>query len=187
MYPLPLAVAALQGLMIALVFALWPLAQARVTPAARLFRARVEADRRVGRTIPALIVLLALAVVALAVLTAADRELALGFAGAAFGVLLLLRGVGWLAIRLARAAPRPANPTLRMAVANLHRPGAATAQVVMALGLGLTLFATLAVVEANMRAQVDRTLPRTAPDFSSSTSPRPTSIASRRKSRRPRT
>ena len=164
-YPLPLAVAAMQGLMIALVFALWPLAQARVTPAARLFRARVEADRQGGRMIPALIVLLALAVVALAVLTAADRELALGFAGAAFGVLLLLRGVGWLAIRLARAAPRPANPTLRMAVANLHRPGAATAQVVMALGLGLTLFATLAVVEANMRAQVDRTLPRTAPDF----------------------
>lgn len=164
-YPLPLLVAALQGLMIALVFALWPLAQARVTPAARLFRARVETDRRVGRTIPALIALLALAVVALAVLTAADRELALGFAGAACGVLLLLRGVGWLAIRLARATPRPANPTLRMALANLHRPGAATAQVVMALGLGLTLFATLAVVEANMRAQVDRTLPRTAPDF----------------------
>lgn len=165
LYPTPLLVAALQGLMIALVFALWPLAQARVTPAARLFRARVETDRQVGKAIPALIALLALAVVALAVLSAADRLLALGFAGAAFGVLLLLRVIGWGAIRLARAVPRPANPTFRMAIANLHRPGAATPQVVMALGLGLTLFATLAVVEANMRAQVDRTLPRTAPDF----------------------
>ena len=35
----------------------------------------------------------------------------------------------------------------------------------MALGLGLTLFATLAVIETNLAGQIDRTLPDRAPSF----------------------
>ena len=54
--------------------------------------------------------------------------------------------VRWIAARL----PRPRNPLFRLALANLHRPGAQTGRLVVALGLGLTLFTTLAVIETNL-------------------------------------
>ncbi|MBC7505789.1 MAG: FtsX-like permease family protein, partial [Sandarakinorhabdus sp.] len=46
-----------------------------------------------------------------------------------------------------------------------HRPGAPTRQLIVALGLGLTLFATLAVIVTNFTGQIDRTLPGSAPTF----------------------
>ena len=45
-YPLPLAVAAVFGLLTALTFTIWPLARAREVPPARLFRDIVAPDRR---------------------------------------------------------------------------------------------------------------------------------------------
>lgn len=164
-YPAPLLVAAVQGLLIALIFALWPLARARATPAARLFRAQVDGEQGPGRAVLVAIVLAIAAIVALAVLAADHKRIALGFVAAAAGVLALLRGVGWLVERTARNAPRQNGPITRMAISNLHRPGSTTAQVVMALGLGLSLFATLAVIEANMRAEIENTVPDTAPAF----------------------
>jgi putative ABC transport system permease protein len=52
-----------------------------------------------------------------------------------------------------------------LALANLHRPGAPTRQLIVALGLGLTLFATLAVIETNFSGQINRTLPKRAPSY----------------------
>ena len=48
-HPLPLAVSAIYGLLIALAFALPPLARARTVPAAGLFRAIVEGNSRIDR------------------------------------------------------------------------------------------------------------------------------------------
>jgi putative ABC transport system permease protein len=54
---------------------------------------------------------------------------------------------------------------LRLALANLHRPAAQTGRLVVALGLGLTLFATLAVIETNLGGQIRTTIPAKAPSF----------------------
>ena len=67
----------------------------------------------------------------------------------------------WITAR----APRPANPIRRLALANLHRPGAPIAELVVALGLGLTLFATLAVIETSLAARIAGALPTGAPDL----------------------
>ena len=48
-YPLPLLISAVYGLLIAFVFALLPLARARTVPAASLFRGSLEPLRRPGR------------------------------------------------------------------------------------------------------------------------------------------
>ncbi|MFQ5955848.1 MAG: ABC transporter permease, partial [Kiloniellales bacterium] len=63
----------------------------------------------------------------------------------------------------ARATPRPRDPRLRLALANLHRPGAPTGSVVLSLGLGLTVLVAVALIEANLARQVGERLPEVAP------------------------
>src|SRR3546814_14161586 len=79
-------------------------------------------------------------------------------------VLRLLLGIGRLVRRMARRVTPPRAPLARLAVANLHRPGAQTSALVVALGLGLTLFVTLAAIQSSLSAEIRNTVPRTAPD-----------------------
>src|SRR3546814_1189543 len=65
---------------------------------------------------------------------------------------------------MARRVTPPRAPLARLAVANLHRPGAQTSALVVALGLGLTLFVTLAAIQSTLSAEIRNTVPRTAPD-----------------------
>ncbi len=165
LYPLPLIVSAAYGLLIAIAFALPPLAATRHVPAAGLYRATVDKAARIDR--PALIAVMAalVAIIALAVGTAREPLFALGFIGAAAGLLLILVGLGWLVRRTASRLPRPRRPLLRIALANLHRPGAATGALVVALGLGLTLFVTLAAIQTSITNEIARTVPQRAPSF----------------------
>jgi putative ABC transport system permease protein len=166
LYFAPLALAALFGALVALAAALWPLAQAKETPAARLFRARISGiDKRPAAVFIIAIGVIVAAVIGLAVVTATRPSLAIGVVGAALLILILLRGIAWGIAKVAAKLPRPQAPLARLALGNLHRPGAVTGAVVTALGLGLSLFATLAVVEANIAAQVQKALPARAPAF----------------------
>jgi putative ABC transport system permease protein len=165
LYPLPLLVSAGYGLLIAFVFALSPLARARTVAAASLFRGSLEVSRR-----PPLLVLLAVfaaagLIAALAIFTAREPPFAASFIGAALALLLLLTMLGALIRWTASKLPRPRNPIFRLALANLHRPGAQTGRLVVALGLGLTLFTTLAVIETNLSGQIRTTIPAKAPSF----------------------
>jgi putative ABC transport system permease protein len=164
-YPWPLLASAAYGLLIAAMFALVPLARARGVPPASLFRADLEPARRPSGLILAAVTLATMAIAALALSTARAPGGAAMFLGAASGLLILLGFFGWLVRRLASAAPRPRHPVLRIALANLHRPGAQTGRLVIALGLGFTLFTALAVIETNLAGQIRTTIPRTAPSF----------------------
>ncbi|TIP52038.1 MAG: hypothetical protein E5X68_38820, partial [Mesorhizobium sp.] len=55
--------------------------------------------------------------------------------------------------------------SLRLALGNIHRPGALTPSVVLSLGLGLTLLVTLALIDGNLRQQISGSLPERAPNF----------------------
>ena len=57
------------------------------------------------------------------------------------------------------------GPRLRAAVSNLYRPGNATADVVLSLGLGLTVLVAVALVEGNLRRGIAESLPEDAPAF----------------------
>ncbi|WP_374526513.1 ABC transporter permease [Sphingopyxis sp.] len=165
LYPLPLIVSAAYGLLIAIAFALPPLAATRHVPAAGLYRATVDGGARIDRQTMIAVGAALAAIVALAVGTARDPLFALSFIGAAVGLLLVLVGLGWLVRTAASRAPRPKRPLLRLALANLHRPGAATGALVVALGLGLTLFVTLAAIQTSITAEIARTVPQRAPSF----------------------
>ena len=164
-FPAPLLAAAAYGLLIALTFSLVPLAQARAVPAAALFRGGVERLSRPGARPVGLAALSAVLIAALAIATADEPLFAAGFVGAALGLLLLLTGLGVAIRRIAARLPRPRGPLARLALANLHRPGAQTGRLVVALGLGLTLFTTLAVIETNLSGQIRSTIPQRAPSF----------------------
>ncbi len=163
---LPLLRAAAMGLLTALLFALLPLARAQRLPAASLFRGQVD-TRRVrapGWLWPALAVIAA-ALVALAVLGAADQLFALGFVASAAGALLLFRLAASAVIWMARALPRPRHTTLRLALSNLYRPGAPTVGILLSLGLGLTVLAAVTLIQANLDQQVNDEIPKEAPTF----------------------
>ncbi|WP_010216353.1 ABC transporter permease [Sphingomonas sp. PAMC 26621] len=165
LYPVPLATAALLALLVALLFAVPALARARVVPAATLLRDALATRRLPSVGVILLMALLVAALVALAVLTASNRLLALGFVASVSALIVVLWGVGlgirWIAARL----PRARNPLLRLAVANLHRPGAQTDRLVVALGLGFSLFVALAVVDASLSAELRNAAPAKAPRF----------------------
>ena len=166
LYPKALVLAAAYGLLITVAFTAWPLGRARDLPAARLFRALVAPEKRNPRTVYILLIIAAVALVAvLAVGLSGNMMLSAGFLGGAIIALALLRLTSWGVQEAASALPRSKNPLMRMAVANLHRPGAATSSVVISLGLGLTLFATLALIEGNLESQLRDNVPSEAPAF----------------------
>jgi putative ABC transport system permease protein len=106
-----------------------------------------------------------LIVIALATLISPYPAFALWFIAGAAGALIVLRLVAMALRGVLRRMPRPSNATLRLALTNLTRPGAATTSVVVALGLGLTLLATVTLLDNTISSQVKDALPGTAPSF----------------------
>ncbi|GAA0296233.1 ABC transporter permease [Sphingomonas oligophenolica] len=160
---MPLALAALYGLLIAFAFAAPPLVAAGSVPASGLLRGHFDQRRAPLRRILPWMAGAGIAIVALAMVSAAQPWLTASFLGAVAGVLLALAGFGWLVRRGAAMLPRSRRPLLRLAIAALHRPGARTGTLVVALGLGLTLFVLLAAIRTSIDANIARTVPARAP------------------------
>ncbi len=161
-----LGIAVLFGVLVTLLFALLPLGRARDVPATALFREQGFEARGLPR-LPYLLGagIIAVALALLAIGFSADRRIAAIFVGAMIFSFIVLRTVGVLVQALARKAPRVRSTALRLAIGNIHRPGALTPSVVLSLGLGLTLLVTLALIDGNLRRQISGTLPAQAPNF----------------------
>lgn len=160
-----LIIAATYGGLIALTFAAPPLVRARNFPAMALMRARVSplAGGWRGAVLPVALGLGGIA--ALAVLTAPQKLLAAGFLGGAAALFVLLSALGWGVQRLAARMPKPKGAIARMALANLHRPGAQTSALVVALGFGLSAFVLLAGVQTSLDGNIAQRVPNKAPDY----------------------
>ncbi len=167
-HPRPLIEAAFYGMTTAFIFALWPLARAERVRAAALYRGGTAAGWPRKRRIVALAVLTALLIGGVVWLSGMT-SLALGTAG---GVLAALAVLALAALGLARAARALARRrlvrgrvALRLALAALGAPRSETMQVVLALGLGLSVLAAVGQIDTNLRAAISRDLPARAPAF----------------------
>ncbi|MFD2676427.1 ABC transporter permease [Camelimonas lactis] len=161
-----LALAAVYGLLTAFVFAIGPLGRARDVPVSGLFRDMADADRRWPRPAYLLAMAAGLAIlVTVAIGFSYDRRIAIAFVVAAFLTFLMLRLVAMGVMAVARRLPRPRHAPARLALANIHRAGALTPSLVLSVGLGVTLLVALALVQTNIRDQLTRSVPGTAPDF----------------------
>lgn len=165
-FPEPLFLAAVLGLLTTLTFAVWPLARAGVVPAGSLFR-NLVVPARMRPPLPYLLSSLAAGFVlaALAVGTASDRMFALAFVGGSVVLLIAFLGAGAGVMAGARRIRGIRRPGLRLAIANLHRPGASTPSVVLSLGLGLTVLITIALIEGNFGRRILQEIPDRAPAF----------------------
>ena len=165
-YPAALSVGVLFGLMVTLVFALMPLGRARDVPATALFREKgIDARGRPRTIYVAASVTIAALLSAFAIWWSSERTIAVIFIGGMAFAFLVLRAVAVALQDLARRSPRVRSTALRLAIGNIHRPGALTPSVVLSLGLGLTLLVTLALIDGNLRSQISGNLAQQAPNF----------------------
>ena len=166
LYPGALTFAAVFGYLTALTFALLPLGRSRDVPATALFREQgfdafgLPKKRYIFGAVFCVAVLSALAI-----FTSYDRFIASIFIGSIALAFVILRLVAALIAILARRSPRVSSTPLRLAIGNIHRPGALTPSVVLSLGLGLALLVTLALIDGNLRREIAGNLPERAPDF----------------------
>jgi len=165
-YPDALGLAALYGLLITIAFTAWPLGKARDLPAVHLFRSIVSPGSKAPRLAYQILILAAVfTVVALAIGLSGNAGLSAAFLAATIVSLGLLWATARCIQYVAKKLPRQKNPLIRMAIANLHRPGAATTSVVVSLGLGLTLFASLALIQGNLDERLEGEVSGQAPAF----------------------
>jgi putative ABC transport system permease protein len=163
-YPWPLARAGAFGFLAAAAFSLGPLARARATPPAALFRRQLAARPSFGpETLGAALAAAALAL--LAVTTApTPQAAAIMMAGvaAAFAGLWALGAGG---ARLAGMARNVTHGPWRIGLANLAGPGSAARTAAPAIGLGVALLSAVVLIQSSLLAQVTKVAPRTAPSL----------------------
>jgi len=165
-HPEVLALAAGYGLLTAFAFALWPLGRAHDTPASTLFRGPIGAERSWPRRRYLLAAALAVTTVAgLAISFAYDRRLTAIFAVSAACLFAVLRLIAGAMMASARRVPRLRPMLLRVAVTNIHRPGAVTPSIVLSLGVGFCLLVTVVEIEGNLHRELTAALPQHAPSF----------------------
>jgi putative ABC transport system permease protein len=166
LYPDALLLAAVFGYLTALAFAVLPLGRAREVPATALFREQgFDASSLPRKRYMVAAAVLVGIFAGLAIATSYDRFIASVFLGSIAFAFVVLRLVSVLIEMLARRAPRVNSTALRLAIGNIHRPGALTPSVVLSLGLGLALLVTLALIDGNLRREISGSLPERAPNF----------------------
>ncbi|XYK79087.1 MAG: ABC transporter permease [Labrenzia sp.] len=165
-YPSELGLGLVYGLLTALAFALWPLGRAHDVPPTALFRDIVAAGSKWPRKRYLFATALTVVVLAsIAILLAYDKRIATIYIAASAGAFMLLVVVARIIMWLAKRLPPVRSTELRLAIANIHRPGALTPSVVLSLGLGLSLLVALTLIDGNLRRELTATIAGEAPSF----------------------
>jgi len=163
---LPLANAGALGLLVTVAFALWPLARTREVPASALFRHRIVEARGLPRLADLIGIGLALAAIAALVFAGFDDRRITGFyLGGLTASFVVLLGLAKAIVLASAHLPKPASAVWRYAIANIHRPGSSAVSVILALGLGLTLFVALALTDRAISRELRSGIPDRAPAF----------------------
>lgn len=171
--PASTLIASAFGLLVGFTFAFLPLKRAQTLRPALLFRAAGSAVEgglgwrdllNPGLWVPLVIAIGA--IYALALLTTNRPELVFWYAIGVVAAFIILRLAGALLQRLLRLVPPLPNTPLRNALKSIHRPGAPAPVVILSLGLGLALLLLIALIDNNLRHQLDREqVPPDAPNF----------------------
>ena len=161
-YPWPLVKAGAFGLLAAAAFSLAPLGLARATPPAALFRRELTGRPGFGVE-TALALIAAIALAALAVLTAPTPLTAAAMIGGVIVAFALLWAAGIGAAALSRRLRGAARGPLRIGLANLAGPRSAARTATPAIGLGVALLAAVVLIQSSLLTQVTQVAPRAAP------------------------
>ena len=162
----PLVLAAVLGLLVTVAFALWPLARVTSIKGAEVFRVHSTSRQNLP---PWPIIMVSLVLLCLAsgicIWAFEDTRVTAYFIGGLAFAYLGLWAVSSGLVYLATLLPKPKNFILKQALTSIYRPGAASRSVIMALGLGLGLFVTLALTDQTISREIRSNLPERAPAF----------------------
>ena len=166
LYPYDLGISLLFGLLTVALFSLYPLGRACEVRAADLFRSMVTVATSRPRASIIIGMLIALqGLILLVILTSNDTRLAIGFVVGTIlivGIFFILAGIIKWAMKRMRHVK---TPSLRFAVANLSRPGNLTNALVLSLGLGLTVFVMIGMIEYNFSQKLADNISDETPSF----------------------
>ena len=174
-FPLPMApgffpgiwlLAMLYGLLIALLFSLQELGKACQVSPATLFRGYAGLDRiKSGRTILVATIICAITLAGLAILASPNHMLAVWFICGCAICFILFRLLAKVTIWATSKLPRSSYAPLRLAQANIVRPGSPAGGILFSLGIGLTVLVMIAQIQTNLNDMVSETLPKDAPVY----------------------
>lgn len=144
------------GALVSVLFSILPLVSIRFVPPLTVLRADFQAVRVWSKTRLAAIVLIILFPISFAAYqTKSVLTGSLFFAGLAVA-LAALAGVAWLLLKgIRKFFPTGAPFVWRHALANLFRPNNQTQMLMVSIGLGAFIIATLNIVEESMLSQVE--------------------------------
>lgn len=152
------------GLLVALLFTLWPLGRAELIKPSVLFRDQVAPERVWPRRgIMLMTAIIAAALLGFVLAMAESARIAFYFCAALILVFGVFAGLGSLVTIVARRVPRPRWPEFALAVGNLGAPGGLTRSVVVSLGAGLSLLVAVALADASLVEELTSRLPQKAP------------------------
>jgi putative ABC transport system permease protein len=161
-----LLAAGLFGILVAALFAWWPLMEVHAMNPQLLLRQRIthsSGKPSVKGWLGAGLILSAL--VALVFWVSPMPVLTVGFLVGAFALAALYYALGIGLSSMARILAKGKSAHVRLALGNLYRARAPTGPVVMALGLTLTLLVALDGIGAAAGRHVQESLPHSAPDL----------------------
>lgn len=168
LYPAPLIEAAIYGILTALIFTLWPLSRIGDIRAATLFRDALSG----GKFFPSwryliVILLLIAALIGVAIQFSGSALLTLWTAGGIAGALVLLAASALAMTYLSRRFQKLSRgkPALRWALGAIGATKGEATSVVLSLGLGLSVLATVGQIDGNLRGAIARDLPAVAPSY----------------------
>ena len=165
-YPKALLKAAAFGLLITLIFSIWPLDRARGVTASSLFRHATHAptDRpRLFTVFSAIVLSILLATIT--VLMAKPPSVGLWFILGTVLTLIVFRTLARLIVYCLSQLDLRKYIITNIALKNLYRPGSQTPAIVIALGISLSVITATVLVEENISRQIDNAIPKTAPTF----------------------
>ena len=164
LYPAPLLSAGAFGMLAAAAFSLEPLARARATPPAALFRRDLSGRsgfgiERAGQAVAAL------GLAALTVLMAPTLIVAAAMMAAVALAFALLLAIGRAATAFAARLRGLASGPARLGLANLGGPGSAARTATPAIGLGVGLLAAILLIQSSLIGEVRDVAPQSAPSL----------------------
>ncbi len=162
----PLALTAALGLLVTIAFSIWPLARTHRIPASALFRHRIVHLHGFPRWPYLASIAMALGAIATLIFASFENQRATAYyLGGLLASFVILLGLAFAIVKLAEKSPKPKAAILRYAISNLYRPGSSAVSVILALGLGLTLFVTLALTDQTISQELRAGIPEKAPAF----------------------
>ena len=172
------------GLVSTTVFTLWPLLTVRHVPPALVLRREIDQSHSLGpsasllrRTqdlIKGLVrdrlrlatgLAIGIGMTALATWQARSLTLGLFFVAAFVVALLLLMIAARLLLRLTTMISRPHSFMTRNALSNLRRPGNFTVSMTVAIGIGVMVIVSIAVIKNSLLSALGERIPTNAPSF----------------------